>query len=272
MSEKKLTKAQINKSWFWYFMTCMSAVCAERQNGIAYGAGMATIADTLYGDNPEEKKAYLKRHISYYITDHCFGSSIYGLVLSMEEKKASGNDEITEEMIVGIKSSLMGPLAGFGDPLWQSCYRALLVAYTQPLAMQGNAAAALACWFGYAIPRWIVGYIFLWQGYNMGQKSIMNLLQNNKIKNIVSGCGVLGMFIMGAMTCSYVKVQTVLEWTVNEKTVLLQDILNSSVPGLLPLGLTLLIYWLFAKKQKSPTIIMVGILVVALIGAAVGFF
>ena len=272
MTEKKLNKSQIIKSWFWYFCTCMSAVCAERQNGVAYGAGMSTIADYLYGDDPEEKKEFLKRHIAYYITDHCFGSSIFGLVLTMEEQRASGNQDSTNEMIVGIKSSLMGPLAGFGDPIWQSCYRALLVAYTQPLAYQGSALAALACWFGYVIPRWIVGYIFLWQGYNMGQKSIMNLLQNQKIKSIVSGAGVLGMFIMGAMTCSYVSVKTSLAWTVNETTVELQSILDRSVPGLLPLGLTLLIYWLFTKKQKSPTVIMIGILVVALIGAAVGFF
>ena len=87
-----------------------------------------------------------------------------------------------------------------------------------------------------------------------------------------SGAGVLGMFIMGAMTCSYVSVKTNLAWTVNETTVELQSILDRSIPGFLPLGLTLLIYWLFAKKEKSPTAIMVGILVVALIGAAVGFF
>ncbi len=272
MATKKLTKAQIIKAWFWYYMTSVSAVSAERQCAPAYAAGMSTLADTLYGDNEQEKIAFLKRHMSYYITDHTFGSSIFGLVLTLEEQRASGNEEITDDLIVSIKSSLMGPLAGFGDPLWQSCYRALLVAYTQPLAYQGSTAAAIACWLGYALPRWVVGYIFLWQGYNLGQNSIEALLENKQIKNIIKGSGVLGMFIMGCMTKTYVTVNTAMEWTVNEKTVALQGILDNSLPGILPLGLTLLIYWLFAKKQKSSTVIMVGILVVALVGAAIGFF
>ncbi|MPM89545.1 hypothetical protein SDC9_136654 [bioreactor metagenome] len=47
--------------------------------------------------------------------------------------------------------------------------------------------------------------------------------------------------------------------------------LNAIFPKILPLGLTLLVYWLYAKKKWSPLKLMGLILVLACLLTAVGY-
>ena len=52
----------------------------------------------------------------------------------------------------------------------------------------------------------------------------------------------------------------------------LQGTLDGIYPKLLPLGFTLLCWWLMTKKKVSPIVTMLILLVIAFVGAAVGFF
>ena len=45
---------------------------------------------------------------------------ILGMAIALEEQKAMG-EEIPGDFITNLKTSLMGPLAGMGDTIWQGC-------------------------------------------------------------------------------------------------------------------------------------------------------
>ena len=64
------------------------------------------------------------------------------IVVSMEEQKALGNDEIDDEAIRSIKLGLMGPLAGIGDTFDQGIVVTLTLAIFTPLPLDGTLRAA----------------------------------------------------------------------------------------------------------------------------------
>lgn len=74
-----------------------------------------------------------------------------------------------------------------------------------------------------------------------------------------------------AMTASSVTIKTGLKWKVAGTTLKLQDILNSIMPGLLPLILTLTILVLLRKKVKV-IYLLLGVIILGILGALVGIF
>ena len=53
-------------------------------------------------------------------------------------------------------------------------------------------------------------------------------------------------------------------------TINVQEILDSILPNALPLGLTLLCFWLLKKKNVSPTILIILLVILAIALHAVG--
>ena len=98
---------------------------------------MAPIIEKLYGDDPEEYKAALERHMEFYNTEPHFGGVINGMVIAMEEQRANGA-EISDEAINGIKTGLMGPFAGIGDTLWQGTLTPILLSIGISLSAGGS--------------------------------------------------------------------------------------------------------------------------------------
>ena len=77
---------------------------------------MLPVIKRLYTD-PEDIKAALKRYLVFFNTEPSFiGNVIPGICASLEEERANGAD-ISDEMINGLRTGLMGPLAGVGDSL-----------------------------------------------------------------------------------------------------------------------------------------------------------
>lgn len=78
--------------------------------------------------------------------------------------------------------------------------------------------------------------------------------------------------MMGALSSTYVEVSTPIQFSFGSETepFVLQEVLDSIVPGLLPLAVVLGIYWWLLKKNQNFAIIMLLIIAVALIGAITG--
>lgn len=108
-------------------------------------------------------------------------------------------------------------------------------------------------------------------------------MQNGKLDILTDTMTVLGLIVVGALTASYVSlslpVQIVKDVFDPETGIILENqvlfnadnMLNSIFPGLLPLGLTLLVYYLYSKKKWSPLKLMLFILVLAAIVTAIGY-
>ena len=69
---------------------------------------------------------------------HWGGGPILGLTLAMEEKKSQNYDVIPGEVVMNLKTGLMGPLAGIGDTISWSTLMYLFIGLFLPLAKQGN--------------------------------------------------------------------------------------------------------------------------------------
>ena len=110
--------------WETFPQTCYNY---ELMMGQAVAHVFVPIIKFLYNDDPEKKKDVMRREIEFFNVHIEFGACIIGMAIAMEEQKAMG-EEIPSEFITNIKTSLMGPLAGVGDTIWQGVVIPILLA------------------------------------------------------------------------------------------------------------------------------------------------
>lgn len=251
----------------WFFSTELSN-SYERLQALAFCNAIATPLRKLYPDDKDYSQA-LKRHLTFYNSEGTFGSIIHGVTLSMEEQKAHGVD-IPEEMITGIKTGLMGPIAGIGDTIIWGTLKAIFLGLASSMALEGNPFSALVT-FLFPLSIVIIGYNMLKFGYRLGRDSVVQLMQSGTVNKIITASSVLGLFMMGALSSAYVKVKTPLVFEVSATDpIILQDKLDALVPGLLPLAAILGIYYYFRKEGANYNKVIIIIIASSMLAAFLG--
>lgn len=268
MSELKLTKKDLMGVYNTFYFTTELSNSYERLQALAFCNALSKPLRKLY-PNDEDYKEALKRHLQFYNSEGTMGCLIHGITLSMEEQRANGA-EIPAEVITGIKTGLMGPIAGIGDTIVWGTVKPIILALGCTLALEGNSLGAFIPFlfpiFGYAL-----GWFALNFGYKAGKESVMKIMKSGLINDIITASSILGLFMMGALSSSYVKVSTPLQFSVdNANPVVLQNILDQIIPGILPLCAIFGIYYYFTHKGANYNRVIVGLLVLSLIGAAFG--
>lgn len=267
--ERKLTtKDLLDTFTMWFFSTELSN-SYDRLQGLAFGNALSKRLKKLYADNTEGYIESLQRNLEFYNSEGTFGVLIHGITLSMEEEKANGKD-IPGEVITGLKTGLMGPIAGIGDTLIWGTLRPIILGLAASFALNGSALGAVIP-FLFPLIIFIVGYNFIKLGYNVGRDSIMNILQSGMINSIIKATGILGLFMMGALGSTYVKVSTPLAFNVpNSDPIVIQNILDQIAPGILPLIAIFGIYFYFTKIGQNYNKLIVWILALSLIASFFG--
>lgn len=262
-------KALIRASLIWetWVQTCYNY---ERMMGMACAHTFLPVVKYLYPDNKEKQIDLMTREMEFFNVHPEFGSCILGLAISLEEEKALGKD-IPNTFITNIKTSLMGPLAGIGDTIWQGVLIPILLALCIDITLSGggNIWGAIA----YALMMFIITYAFSYAnfmfGYHAGSDAIMEFLEKGIINKLLKGASIMGCMVMGGLVVNYVKVKCGLTITTSGAEFSLQESLFDAIlPNILPLGLTMGVYGLMQKKWTSVKIIM---LMVA-IGVVGGLF
>lgn len=266
---RKLSKRDIFRSWLTWWICAAVPTSMERLQSLAFCASISNVLEKLY-TKKEDLSAALKRHLTFFNTQATWGSIIHGTVIALEEEKASGED-IPEDAITGLKTGLMGPMAGIGDTLdWCTLDPILLVMFI-PLGQAGNWLGAILPWFLFVIPTIIISY-YLWQtGYRVGRSSISSLLGSGKVKSLISGASVLGLFMMGTISGSYVEITTPLViHTATQDFALQEVVFDGLFPGLLPLVAIMAVYFYLQKAGPKYTRAMLGLVVVGMVLGAFG--
>ena len=258
----------------------------------------------LYPNKDDQVKA-LKRHLEFYNTHPYASAPVMGVTLALEEERANGM-AVTDTAIQGVKVGMMGPLAGVGDPVFWYTVRPILGALGASLALSGSLAGPILFFVAWNVIR----IAFLWYsqefGYNAGS-NIAKDLSGGLLRKVTEGASILGMFIIGALVERWVSIKftpvvaqipqqdgAFIDWSQlpagadgikealtqyaslgatglsNIKTVTLQQNLDSLIPGLAAVGVTLLCCWLL-KKKVSPIVIILGMFAVGIIGRVLGF-
>lgn len=270
----------------------------ERMQNGGWAFSIIPAIKALY-ETKEDRIAALKRHLEFYNTHPYVSSPVLGVTLSLEEQKANGAN-IDEAAIQGVKIGMMGPLAGVGDPVFWFTARPILGALGASLALSGSILGPLLFFVVWNVIRF--GFMWYTQefGYKVGTK-ITNDLSGGLLQKITTGASILGMFIIGALVQRWVSisfksvVSTVMQspgayidWkslpqgTDGIKSALeqysalganglnvakvttLQQNLNSLIPGLAALLLTLLCCKLL-KKKVSPITIILALFIVGIL-------
>ena len=108
-------------------------------------------------------------------------------------------------------------------------------------------------------------------GYNTGSKAIQQLIQSGLLDKLLSFFTVMGLFIIGGMTCTLVHVTTPLTIMTSGAAVSLQtNLFDILVPNLLTFAATMGVYTIL-KKGKVPVIaVILGMIVIGLVCGALG--
>lgn len=273
----------------------------ERMQNGGWAYTMIPAIKKLYSTK-EERSAALKRHLEFFNTHPYVASPILGVTLALEEERANGApvDDVT---IQGVKVGMMGPLAGIGDPVFWFTVKPILGALAASLAISGNILGPIIYFVGWNLIR----LAFMWYtqefAYKAGSK-ITEDLSGGILQDITKGASILGMFILGSLVNRWVSISfkpivssvqldkgAYIEWgklpsgiegvkaaleqqasglsLSDHKVTTLQDNLNSLIPGLAALLLTLFCMCLL-KKKVSPIVIILGLFVVGIVFHVIG--
>ena len=268
---RKLTKKDITKSMWIYYAGAELSNSYERLQSLVFCASMTPILKKLYSTD-EELSAALKRHLVFFNTEGILGAIIQGITISMEEQKANG-ENVTDDAITGIKTGLMGPIAGMGGAIIWAALRPILFSIFLPFASEGSAFGGFMPLILYPAITIVISYLLIHNGYTLGKKSIVTLLHGGKMKSIIFTANVIGLTMMGALSASYVTLSTPLEFTVRGgSSIIVQDILDMVAPGILPLAAVFIIYAYLRKKGPRYTKILLTVVIVSVIASVLGIF
>ena len=262
--EKIVEKKDLRKL-FWRSFCIQGAYSCERMAGFGFSFGMLPLIEKLYPDREQRAEA-LQRHSEFFNSHSWLTSFIMGIVASMEEKNANNPEEDNGDSISAIKSGLMGPLAGIGDSVFWGTLRPICAGIAVSLAKEGNIFAPLLFLVMANIVHITIRYKGVFLGYDMAE-SFMEGMESLQIKKWMKVATILGLMVVGALVGSWLNVTTPFVYTVGESSIELQSMLDGIIPKIIPLGITLLLFY-FVRKGKNINMIM---LIMVLISFLLGF-
>ena len=247
---------------FWRSFTLYAAVSPAKQGASGFCYSLMPFINKFYKNDEKGKKAALTRSMSYFNTTITCSTFIMGLVASMEKKNSEQKD-FDASSINAVKSSLMGPLAGIGDSIFWGVLRVIAAGIAVGLGASGNVLAPIVFLLLFNIPS--LPGIQAWfrihpEGYASG---LMNIL--------TKAASIVGLIMVGGMTASMVTFNSTYELTMKGESVLnLQNMLDQIFVGIVPLGLTLLCYYLLKKKNISITVLIIGVIILSILLSLLG--
>lgn len=256
--EVKLTKKEMLKNWALTYSS-ETAYNYERLQALGQANAMVPVIRKLYPDDKERQVKELKKYFVFYNTEPSFiGTMIPGVAAAMEEQRANGAEDITDETINSLRTGLMGPIAGIGDTVSQGIVYPILAGIACSLAIDGSYVGPI--FFEIAYKACLIG--FGWNmyrlGYQKGKSFILTMLREGTIARLTEIFSMIGLMVVGCMTASRVNVEIPLILDIKGVELNVQEqVINALMPGLVPLGITMLVYWLVRKKVNINLIILI---------------
>ncbi|MCB6343161.1 PTS system mannose/fructose/sorbose family transporter subunit IID [Enterocloster lavalensis] len=255
---------------FWRSFTLYAAVSPAKQGASGFCYSMMPFINRFYSGSEEKKKEALSRSMSYFNTTITCSTFIMGLVASME-KKNSEQPDFDAGSINAVKSSLMGPLAGIGDSIFWGVLRVIAAGIAVGMGAAGNVLAPIVFLLLFNIPSLLVKYYGTFLGYKLGSEYIQKVYASGLMNILTKGASTVGLIMVGGMTASMVTFRSVFELTMDGESVLsLQPMLDQIFVGMVPLGLTLLCYYLLKKKNVSITTLILGVIALSILLSLLG--
>lgn len=213
--------------------------------------------------NKQDLSTSMKHNLEFFNCHPFLITFVMGIILSLEQKKAD------VQTIRSLRVAAMGPLGGIGDAIFWFTLLPIAAGVGANLALEGSIAGPIIFLLMFNIVHLGLRFWLMHWSYKTGVEGITKLTKN--AKEFTRSATVLGMIVVGALIASYVNIDIVTEIPIGETALKVQEILDGIMPKLLPLGLTFGMYGL-VKKNVSPMINILIMVIIGIVGAYIGLF
>ena len=186
--------------------------------------------------NKEDLAASMGHNLEFFNTHPFLVTFVAGIVLSLEQQKADINT------IRAVRVAAMGPLGGIGDALFWFTLVPITAGITANTAIDGSVVGPILYFiitFGVqmALRIWLMHW-----SYDLGTAAIGVLTEH--AKEFTHAASLLGVFVVGALTCNYGATSLgmmipngtkVVDGEVVANFIDVQGLLNGVLPAMIPL-------------------------------------
>lgn len=216
--------------------------------------------------NKEDLAASMSHNLEFFNTHPFLVTFVMGIVLSLEQQKA---DIAT---IRAVRVAAMGPLGGIGDAIFWFTLVPIAAGISANMALDGSMIAPFVFLAIFNVVQFGIRFWLMNWSYKFGTNAIGMLTAN--AKEFTRAASILGVIVVGSMASLFGGTTT--SWVIpnGEAPMVIQTILDGIMPKMIPLALTLLFYYLIAKKNWSAVKCIFLILIIGIVGALpfIGFF
>ncbi len=213
--------------------------------------------------NDDDYKKSLQNQFQYFNINPPMGSVLLGMTLAIEDHE--GLDAL--DTVQDLKVSLMGSISGIGDTIMWALIPTIFGSIAAYMGQEGN-PVGLALYVAVNLCIFVIKF-FLWDlGYTAGSSLIQGM--SNMLNALTEAASILGLTVVGALIATTVEINLGLTFSYGDITLSIQEgILDGIFPCILPIFATWGVYTLI-KKKVNLSLIILGIIVIGMIGAATG--
>ena len=257
---KQLDKKTLNKM-VWRSLFLQASFNYERMQAGGWLYGILPGLEKIHTNKDDLSKS-MKHNLEFFNTHPFLVTFVMGIILSLEQQKTDTNT------IRAVRVAAMGPLGGIGDAIFWLTLVPITAGITANMAIEKSLAGPILFLLIFNAVQFGIRYGLMHWSYNLGSKAIDLLTQN--AKEFTRSASMLGVFIVGALTSNYGATKLTVEIPNGEAVINIQNILDGVLPQMIPLLMTLGLYYLIKRRKWTPVACIGLLLVIGVIGGLFG--
>lgn len=261
-NKKVLTKKDITKLGF-NSTFLQASFNYERMQGSGFAVAQAPALQKIYHDDKDGLSQSLQDNMEFINTHPVLVGFLMGLLISLEEQKEE------RETIRGLKMALFAPIAGIGDAIFWFTVLPIVAGISASFALEGNILGPIIFFLVY-LGIFLLRFPLTNLGYKLGTKAIATIQKSSDL--ISKSATILGITVIGGLIASYVNIQVLTTIAISETNIInVQEAFFDRIfPGILPLGYTLLMFYLLTKKKVNPVTLILFTFVMSILLSFMG--
>ena len=208
---KALDKKTLNQM-AWRSLFLQGSFNCERMQAAGWLYGIIPGLKKVH-TNKEDLALSMQHNLEFFNTHPFLVTFVMGIILSLEQNKTD------IPTIRAVRVAAMGPLGGIGDALFWFTLVPITAGITSNMAIDGNIAGPFIFLLVFNIAQFAIRWYLMHWSYKLGTNAISVLTEN--AKEFTRAASILGIFIVGSLTCVYGSTKLGLEipnGTTNEAT------------------------------------------------------
>ena len=255
----KVDKKTLNKM-VWMSTMLQASFNYERMQSSGWLWAMLPGLQKIH-TNKDDLAASMTHNMDFINTHPYLVTFVMGMVLSMEQQK------MDIQTIRSVRISTAAPLGGIGDALFWYTLIPITAGMTANMAIDGNMMGPILYFIIAFGAEMALRYGLMYWSYNLGMSAVASLTKH--AKEFTHAASVMGIFIVGALISNMGSTSLEIVFSSGGLTTNVQGQLDSILPKVIPLALTLMCYALL-KKKWTPIKCIVLLLVIGIVGCMFG--